>query len=150
MTSEKQDKEETEIDSNELQLLSAMSIEDTPPVPKDYVAHAGEPLSADTKTFATREEIIEALKTVSDPEIMINIWDLGLVYKIEQKENGNVFIEMTVTAPTCPVAGILPQQAADAVSKLTGVGSVEVKIVWEPAWSLANLSDEARAMIELF
>ena len=81
---------------------------------------------------------------------MINIWDLGLVYKIEQKENGNVFIEMTVTAPTCPVAGILPQQAADAVSKLTGVGSVEVKIVWEPVWSLANLSDEARAMIELF
>lgn len=150
MTSEKQDKEETEIDSNELQLLSAMSIEDTPPVPKDYVAHAGEPLPAGTKTFATREEIIEALKTVSDPEIMINIWDLGLVYKIEQKENGNVFIEMTVTAPTCPVAGILPQQAADAVSKLTGVGSVEVKIVWEPAWSLANLSDEARAMIELF
>lgn len=81
---------------------------------------------------------------------MINIWDLGLVYKISQKENGDVYIEMTVTAPTCPVAGILPQQAADAVARLDGVGVVEVKIVWEPAWTIENLSEEAKAMIELF
>ncbi len=57
---------------------------------------------------------------------------------------------MTVTAPTCPVAGILPQQAADAVSLLDGVGCVEVKIVWEPVWTVANMSDEAKAMFELF
>ena len=81
---------------------------------------------------------------------MINIWDLGLVYKISQKENGDVYIEMTITAPTCPVAGILPQQAADAVARLDGVGVVEVKIVWEPAWTIENLSEEAKAMIELF
>ena len=121
----------------------------TEPV-QDYVAYAGSRLADGTTKFASREEIIEALKTVSDPEIMINIWDLGLVYKISQKENGDVYIEMTVTAPTCPVAGILPQQAADAVARLDGVGVVEVKIVWEPAWSIENLSEEAKAMIELF
>ncbi|MBR2921864.1 MAG: DUF59 domain-containing protein [Alphaproteobacteria bacterium] len=116
---------------------------------KDYVAKAGAPIKEGEKT-ATREAVIEALKTVSDPEIMINIWDMGLVYKIEQKANADVYIEMTVTSPMCPVAGVLPQQAADAVASLEGVGEVEVKIVWEPAWSLANLSDEAKEMFELF
>lgn len=116
---------------------------------KDYVAKAGTPIKEGEKT-ATREAVIEALKTVSDPEIMINIWDMGLVYKIEQKANADVYIEMTVTSPMCPVAGVLPQQAADAVASLEGVGEVEVKIVWEPAWSLANLSDEAKEMFELF
>ena len=133
--------------ANEAQLLGAMGR--TEPV-QDYVAYAGSRLADGTTKFASREEIIEALKTVSDPEIMINIWDLGLVYKISQKENGDVYIEMTVTAPTCPVAGILPQQAADAVARLDGVGVVEVKIVWEPAWTIENLSEEAKAMIELF
>ena len=116
---------------------------------KDYVAKAGSPLKKGEKT-ASRDEIIDALKTVSDPEIMINIWDMGLVYKIEQKNNADVYIEMTVTSPMCPVAGVLPQQAADAVASLKGVGEVEVRIVWEPAWSLANLSDEAKEMFELF
>ena len=116
---------------------------------KDYVAKAGTPIKEGVET-SSREEIIEALKTVSDPEIMINIWDMGLVYKIEQKENADVYIEMTVTSPMCPVAGVLPQQAADAVASLEGVGEVEVRIVWEPAWSLANLSDEAKEMFELF
>ena len=70
--------------------------------------------------------------------------------KIEQKENADVYIEMTVTSPMCPVAGVLPQQAAEAVASLEGVGEVEVRIVWEPAWSLANLSDEAKEMFEMF
>lgn len=142
--------EESEINATELQLLSAMAVDDTTTELKDYVAKAGKSLAEGTKKIASREEIIEALKSVSDPEIMINIWDLGLVYKIVQKENGDVYIEMTVTAPTCPVAGVLPQQAADAVASLEGVGEVEVKIVWEPTWSIANLSDEAKAMFELF
>jgi len=116
---------------------------------KDYVAKAGEPLhQGDIK--ASREEIIDALKTVCDPEIMINIWDMGLVYKLEQKDNGDVYIEMTVTSPMCPVAGVLPEQAAQAVAALDGTGAVEVKIVWEPAWSLEMLSDEAKAMFEVF
>jgi FeS assembly SUF system protein len=116
---------------------------------KDYVAHAGQPLAKGIK-IAAREAVIEALKTVSDPEIMVNIWDMGLVYKLEQKESGDVYIEMTVTSPMCPVAGVLPEQAAAAVAAVEGVGEVEVKIVWEPAWSLEMLSDEAKEMFELF
>lgn len=141
-----------DIDTNEAQLLGAMSVTDSSEVPallQDYVAHAGKPLPAGEKT-ASREDVIEALKTVSDPEIMINIYDMGLVYKIDVKENGDVYIEMTVTAPTCPVAGILPQQAADAVALVEGTGNVDVKIVWEPAWSIERLSDEAKMMIEMF
>ncbi|MBE6452931.1 MAG: DUF59 domain-containing protein [Alphaproteobacteria bacterium] len=116
---------------------------------QDYIAYAGKKLDSVSKPVS-REEIIDALKTVSDPEIMINIWDMGLIYRIEQKENGDVDIDMTVTAPTCPVAGILPQQAADAVSGIEGTGLVTVKVVWEPAWTIENMSDEARAMFEFF
>ncbi len=116
---------------------------------KDYVAHGGSPLKEGVAK-ASRDDLIMALKTVSDPEIMINIWDMGLVYKLEQQENGNVYIEMTVTSPMCPVAGVLPEQAAAAVASLDGVGEVEVKIVWEPAWSIEMLSDEAKEMFELF
>ena len=116
---------------------------------KDYVAHAGSPLKEGVAK-ASRDDLIMALKTVSDPEIMINIWDMGLVYKLEQQENGNVYIEMTVTSPMCPVAGVLPEQAAAAVASLDGVGEVEVKIVWEPAWSIDMLSEEAKEMFELF
>ena len=116
---------------------------------KDYVARSGRPLPQGAAK-ASREDIVAALKTVSDPEIMMNIWDMGLVYKLEQKENGDVFIEMTVTSPMCPVAGELPAQAAEAVASVTGVGEVEVKIVWEPVWSLDMMSDEAKEMFELF
>lgn len=116
---------------------------------KDYVAVAGKPL-AEGVPSAPREAVVDALKTVSDPEIMINIWDMGLVYKIELQDKGRVYIEMTVTSPMCPVAGVLPQQAADAVAALEGVGEVEVRVVWEPAWSFEMLSDEAKEMFELF
>lgn len=142
--------EEKIFDDKEAQLLSAMGLGEDGAMTKDYVAYAGKKLASEDKNRASREQIIEALRTVSDPEIMINIWDMGLVYKIVQEDDGDVKIDMTVTAPTCPVAGILPQQAADAVAALDGTGVVEVKIVWEPAWSFENMSDEAKAMIELF
>ena len=140
--------DENNIDKNEEQLLEAMGLGENGAMQQDYTAYAGKTLPYGSAK-ATREEIIEALKTVSDPEIMINIWDMGLVYRIEQKDNGDIDIDMTVTAPTCPVAGILPQQAADAVAAVDGVGFVTVKVVWEPAWSIENLSDDARAMFEL-
>lgn len=115
---------------------------------KNYVAKAGTPQQG--SDLASREDIINALKTVSDPEITINIWDMGLVYKLEQKDNGDVYIEMTVTSPMCPVAEVLPTQAAEAVAAIKGVGCVEVKIVWEPAWDISMMSDDAKAMVELF
>ena len=115
---------------------------------KNYVAKAGTPLQGQNP--ASREAIIDALKTVSDPEITINIWDMGLVYKLEQKDNGDVYIEMTGTSPMCPVAEVLPNQAAEVVATLEGVGCVEVKVVWEPAWDISMMSDDAKAMIEMF
>ena len=143
------EKEEKVLSTEENQLLEAMGLGERQ-IPQDYVAYAGTELSSIPSKIVSREEVIEALKTVCDPEIMINIWDLGLVYKIDIEPNGNVKIDMTVTSPMCPVAGILPQQAADAVSRLDGCGLVEVKIVWEPAWTIENMSEEAKSMIELF
>lgn len=131
----------------EQQLLAALEAQNPPPA--DYVAKAGETLPCGLP-HATQEQVIEALKTVSDPEIMINIWDMGLIYNITILPNADILIDMTVTAPTCPVAGILPQQAADAVASLEGSGKVEVKLVWEPAWSIDRLSDDARMMFEMF
>ena len=136
-----------EIDENEARLLQAMSIDDTPPA--EFKASAGSALPAGEKP-ARVYDIVEALKTVSDPEIMINVYDLGLIYKIQQIENGDLNIEMTLTAPGCPVAGILPQQVADAAAGVKGVGKVEVKVVWEPAWTMDRLSEEAKAMLERF
>ena len=75
---------------------------------------------------------------------------MGLIYEINQVEDGNVFIDMTLTAPTCPIAGVLPQQVADAVAQTKGVGKVEVKLVWEPAWTPDRLTDEAKELLELF
>ncbi len=136
------------IDDTEAQLLQALVLQEEA-LNKDFKAYAGSPKPADEKN-ASREDIIEALKTVCDPEIMINVYDMGLIYDIRQKENGDVEIDMTLTAPTCPVAGILPQQTADAVALVEGVGHVTVTVVWEPAWSLDKISDDARAMIDLF
>ncbi len=134
-----------EIDDNEAQLLQAMSIDDELPV---YKAYAGSELS-NSENIAKMFDIVEAIKTVYDPEIPINIYDLGLIYKIDQKDTGDVHIDMSLTAPGCPVAGILPQQVADAVASIEGVGVVEVEIVWEPAWTIDRLSDDARMILEM-
>lgn len=137
---------------NEKQLLGAMGLAEEATTSEEllnFVAYAGNSKPQDEKR-ASKEDIIEALKTVSDPEIMINIYDMGLIYNIDIDENADVKIDMTVTAPTCPVAGILPQQAADAVALVEGTGKIEVKIVWEPAWTPERMTDEAKMMIELF
>ena len=142
----KLDEQIEKINQTEADLLRAMEIQEQM---KDFVATAGQPEPADEKT-ASEADVVEALKTVCDPEIMINVYDMGLIYNIEIRDNGDVFIAMTLTAPGCPVAGILPQQVADAVALVEGTGKVEVRIVWEPAWTMERLSDDARAMIELF
>jgi FeS assembly SUF system protein len=134
-----------EIDDTETQLLEAMSIDDELPI---YKAYAGSKISKNID-IAKMYDIVEAIKTVYDPEIPINIYDLGLIYKINQSENGDVHIDMSLTAPGCPVAGILPQQVADAVASISGVGKVEVEIVWEPAWTIDRLSDDARMILEM-
>lgn len=90
-----------------------------------------------------REPIIAALRTVHDPEIPVNIYDLGLIYRIDISDQGDVDIDMTLTAPACPVAGMMPLMVKDAVTKVEGVGCVNVQLVWDPPWSQANMSEEA-------
>ncbi len=91
-----------------------------------------------------REPIIAELRQVHDPEIPVNIYDLGLIYGIDIAANGDVDLDMTLTAPACPVAGIMPVMVRDAVKKVEGVGEVRVELVWDPPWDAEKMSDEAR------
>ncbi len=93
---------------------------------------------------ALYEPIVEACKSVYDPEIPVNIFDLGLIYTITISEAGEVDIVMTLTAPGCPVAGEMPGWVSDAVSAVPGVQSVEVEMTFDPQWGMDMMSDEAR------
>jgi FeS assembly SUF system protein len=105
----------------------------------------GAPLIAPSSTeHPIYEAVVAALRTVHDPEIPVNIYDLGLVYRIGIDPEGAVAIDMTLTAPGCPVAGEMPGWVADAVSPVPGVRTVDVNLVWEPPWGMDKLSDEAR------
>lgn len=90
------------------------------------------------------EAIVEACRSVYDPEIPVNIFDLGLIYTIEISEENEVNIIMTLTAPGCPVAGEMPGWVADAVEPLPGVKQVDVALTWEPPWGMEMMSEEAR------
>jgi len=98
---------------------------------------------------ALRDPIIEELRKVYDPEIPVNIYDLGLIYRIDIAENGDVNVDMTLTAPACPVAGMMPVMVEEAVKKVEGVGEVKVELVWEPSWNQEMMSDEARLELGL-
>jgi FeS assembly SUF system protein len=90
------------------------------------------------------DAVVEACRTVYDPEIPVNIYDLGLVYTIEITSENEVGILMTLTAPGCPVAGDMPGWVADAVEPLPGVKQVDVQLTWDPQWGMEMMSDEAR------
>lgn len=96
-----------------------------------------------------REPIVAALRNVHDPEIPVNIYDLGLIYRIDIAANGDVAVDMTLTAPGCPVAGMMPIMVRDAVAGVDGVGEVRVALVWDPPWGQENMSDEARLQLGL-
>lgn len=151
-TENKENIEEQTIGATESRLLQAMSINDeenaAPTELPEYIAYAGTELTQGAKK-AKMFDIVEKIRTISDPEIPLNVYDMGLIYKIDQRDNGDIYIEMTVTAPTCPIAGELPQQVADALTEVAGTGRIEVKIVWEPAWTPERMTDEAKEMLEL-
>ncbi len=90
-----------------------------------------------------REQIVETLKSIFDPEIPLNIYDLGLIYGFEVAEDGTVEIEMTLTAPGCPVAGMIVQEVAEKTGAIEGVRSSHVKLTWDPPWTKDRMSDEA-------
>ena len=115
----------------------------------DGIARAGSPLPPGAKV-ADEAAVIEAIKTVYDPEIPVNLYDLGLIYDLEIFEDGTVKIEMSLTAPACPVAGEMPKMVADAAALADGVGEVEVRLVWDPPWTKARMSEEARLILDMF
>jgi len=90
------------------------------------------------------ERVIAALKTVHDPEIPVNIYELGLIYNVDINKDNKVFVTMTLTTPGCPVAGSMPGQVEHAVKGVEGVSDAEVELVWDPPWTIDRMSDEAR------
>ena len=119
-----------------------------PDVSGGFTATAGTALPG--TPGAADEAVVEAaLKTVHDPEIPVNIFDLGLIYSVACKPDGDVYITMSLTAPGCPVAGEMPGQVAEAVAAAEGVGAVTVELVWEPAWSPERMSEDAKLALDL-
>ncbi|WP_025812918.1 SUF system Fe-S cluster assembly protein [Komagataeibacter kakiaceti] len=109
------------------------------------------PAESSTKGGAPDEEaVIEAIATVYDPEIPVNIYELGLIYAIDLHDDGTVKVEMTLTAPNCPSAQELPLQVKEAVEKIGTVTSATVEIVWEPPWDMSRMSEDARLALNMF
>lgn len=96
------------------------------------------------------DNITAALKTVFDPEIPVDIYELGLIYKVDVDDDRNVTIEMTLTAPGCPVAGDMPGWVQNAVGAIEGVNDVKVNLVFEPPWDQSRMSDEARVALNMW
>jgi FeS assembly SUF system protein len=109
---------------------------------------------AEQQTAVSTEEIeaavVETLKTIFDPEIPVNIYELGLIYDLDVSPEGAVGIKMTLTSPACPVAGSLPPEVKTKVEQLPGVTSAEVEVVWDPVWNPAMMSEAARLQLGLF
>ena len=103
------------------------------------------------KISDVRSKVIEVLKLIHDPEIPVNIWDLGLIYKVDVKKNNEeVHIEMTLTSPTCPVAGYIPPEVEKQVKKIvTEAKLVKVQLVWEPSWDQSMMSEEAKIILNM-
>lgn len=94
--------------------------------------------------------IVEALKTVYDPEIPVNIYEMGLIYDLNVELGGRVQIKMTLTSPGCPVAGTLPGEVKDRVETVPGVAGAEVEVVWDPVWNPSMMSEAARLQLGMF
>ena len=95
-------------------------------------------------------DIVAALKTVFDPEIPADIYELGLIYKVDLKDGRAVDVTMTLTTPNCPAAGELPTMVENAIASVPGVGVVNVNLVWDPAWTPDRMSDEARLVLNMW
>jgi FeS assembly SUF system protein len=102
------------------------------------------------RTEALKPGIVEAISTVYDPEIPVNIWELGLIYDTEALKPGIVEVRMTLTAPGCPAAQSLPVEVADKVRKVPGVTDAMVEVVWEPGWTKDRMSEAAKLQLGLW
>ena len=96
-----------------------------------------------------KEKIIAEIKKVYDPEIPVNIYDLGLIYNIEIKNENEAYIEMTLTSPNCPVADSLPKMVKENINSIEGIKKVDLKLVWNPPWTKDMMSEEAKLELNL-
>jgi FeS assembly SUF system protein len=94
-----------------------------------------------------KQDVIAALKTCFDPEIPVDIWELGLIYETKVEDDGNVYLKMTLTSPHCPVAGSLPPEVKAKIKSVDGVKDVYLDLVWEPAWDYDKMSEEAKLQL---
>ena len=115
----------------------------------ETTAVAGSALSQEELDILT-DRMVEAIKTVYDPEIPVDVYELGLIYKIDVDDERNIDVDMTLTAPGCPVAGEMPIWVENAIASIDGVGTVRVKLVFDPPWDMSRMSDEARVALNMF
>jgi len=99
--------------------------------------------------ISIKEKVIEEIKKIFDPEIPVNIYELGLIYKIEVNENNKVNVDMTLTSPNCPVAESLPNDVKESIKKIEGVSDVKLNLVWEPPWTKDKMSEAAKLELNL-
>ena len=136
-----------------------MPINDTCPAPEESPALGASLAPSDAspdegeltpEMAALTDDLIGALKSVYDPEIPVDVYELGLIYRVDVSDARDVTVEMTLTAPGCPVAEHMPRWVEDAVRSVDGVGDVVVNMVFEPPWDPSRMSDEARVALNMF
>jgi FeS assembly SUF system protein len=125
-----------------------MDPETTPAPTATIAADAADATPADPSDV--ENGIVDALKTVFDPEIPVNIYELGLIYDVDVQEGGHVQVKMTLTSPGCPVAGSLPGEVKTKVENVPGVTSADVELVWDPSWNPSMMSEAARLQLGMF
>ena len=114
-----------------------------------FIAKAGKKNNKSIKLI-NKNEIVESLKTIYDPELPVNIYDLGLIYDISLIDKNDLKIKMSLTAPGCPVAGEMPGQVANTLAKIPNIGLIEVELVWEPAWTKDKMSEDAKLALDIY
>ena len=114
-----------------------------------FIAKAGKKNDRLTRLI-DKNEIVDSLKTIHDPELPVNIYDLGLIYDIRIIDKNDLNIKMSLTAPGCPVAGEMPGQVANTLAKIPNVGLIEVELVWEPAWTKDRMSEDAKLALDIY
>lgn len=105
--------------------------------------------AAGTEVTELETKVVDILKTCFDPEIPVNIYDLGLIYEVKEREPGHIYLKMTLTSPNCPVAESLPKEVEDKVRSLLGVQNVVLDLVWEPTWTMENMSQAAKLQLNM-
>jgi len=143
----KDDTDDIAMDSVETTEREARPLEPGPAVARASVEDSAIPAE---ELERLSNDIVAALKTVYDPEIPADIYELGLIYRIDVDDDRNVLIDMTLTAPACPVAGEMPGWVQNAVASVPGVGNVDVNMVFDPPWSVERMSDEAKVALNWY